>query len=197
MRAWLLVAAFLMLSAGANAADSKTHRVQKIAEDVYLFITNEAGISSNAMAVVNKDDVLLVDSHNDPRSARQLVEAIKTVTPKPVRYVVNTHFHFDHVGGNEVFGSSAEIIGSVFTHYQLSHNGLQGRTAQFFVGPRGTEVLKAEGLRKAIAAETDAAKKAQMLKQASEIEAANASIAKAVETPSTLVVKNNLILHRG
>ena len=44
-----------------------------------------------------------------------LLEEVKRLTPKPVRYVINTHFHFDHAHGNQIFGAGVDIIGHEFT----------------------------------------------------------------------------------
>jgi cyclase len=190
------LAALTTMSAGAHAAEPKSHHVQKIAKDIYLFEPTEAHINSNTLVIVNQDDVLIVDSHNDPRSAKQLVADIKTVTSKPIRYVINTHFHFDHVGGNEVFGD-AEIIGSVFTHHQLSHDSLKGRTAQTILGPNGLIQQWTDGLKKSIAAESDPTKKAKWQKSLAEITASNRSVAEEVETPPTIAVKDKLTLYRA
>ncbi|GLV28347.1 hypothetical protein TomTYG75_08700 [Sphingobium sp. TomTYG75] len=189
-------AALTAMSAGVHAAETKSHHVQKIAEDIYLFEPAEAHINSNTLVIVNRDDVLIVDSHNDPRSARQLVADIKTVTSKPIRYVINTHFHFDHVGGNEVF-SNAEIIGSVFTHHQLSNNSFKGRTAQIFYGPNGMMQKWADDLKKSTETESDPIKKAKLQQSLAEITASNLSVTNEVETPPTIAVKDKLTLYRG
>ena len=57
---------------------------------------------SNAGIVINDEDVLIVDSHVSPAAADVLLEDLKTVTNKPVRFVVNTHWHMDHSHGNQV-----------------------------------------------------------------------------------------------
>ena len=71
------------------------------------------------MVVVNEEDVLLVDSHITPDAARELVKSVSTITDKPVRYVVNTHWHFDHAHGNQFFSKGVEIIGHEYTREKL------------------------------------------------------------------------------
>ena len=63
-------------------------------------------INCNAAVVVYDEGVLVVDTHSRPSSALALVEQIKTVSDKPVRYAVNTHFHWDHAQGNQAYPSA-------------------------------------------------------------------------------------------
>lgn len=65
---------------------------------------------TNAGIIVGDEGVLVVDSLRVPSFARDLVADVKRLTPKPVRYVVDTHSHFDHAWGNEEFPDAA-IIG--------------------------------------------------------------------------------------
>ena len=60
---------------------------------------------SNAALIVGADHLLIVDSHMTPAAARALLADLPAVTDKPVRYVINTHFHFDHVHGSPPHGS--------------------------------------------------------------------------------------------
>jgi glyoxylase-like metal-dependent hydrolase (beta-lactamase superfamily II) len=87
--------------------------IVKVADGVYAAI-GRAGVASNGAFIVNKDDVLVVDTHFRPSWANDLIAEIRKITNKPVRYVVNTHWHNDHVQGNQayvsVFGSSVEYI---------------------------------------------------------------------------------------
>jgi cyclase len=85
----------------------KTYKFEKVAEGVY-YATGGSG--SNNVVIVNDQDVVLVDDGTTPAAARAFLEDIKTITSKPVRYVVNTHFHYDHTDGNSVFGPEVQII---------------------------------------------------------------------------------------
>ncbi len=113
---------------GAAAPDdrqSETHRFDEVAPGVYHATgTGAVSIGSNAMVVVNEEDVLLVDSHITPDAARELIRSVTTITDKPVRYVVNTHFHFDHAHGNQIFPEGVEIIGHEYTRERLLGNVL-------------------------------------------------------------------------
>ena len=95
-------------------------RFNKVAEGVYHAIgTGALQVVGNSAVIVNDDDVMIVDDHVSPAAAWVLLEEVKKLTPKPVRYVVNTHFHFDHAHGNQVFGPDVEIIGHEFTRQML------------------------------------------------------------------------------
>ena len=78
----------------------KVYKFEKVADGVY-YATGGSG--SNNVVIVNDRDVLLVDDGTTPAAARAFLADIKLVTEKPVRYVVNTHFHYDHTDGNSVF----------------------------------------------------------------------------------------------
>ena len=74
---------------------------------------------SNAAIVINDSDVLVVDSHVSPAAAWVLLEELKAITPKPVRYAATTYFHYDHAHGNQIYGPDVEIIGHEFTRQML------------------------------------------------------------------------------
>jgi len=64
----------------------------------------------NAGFVVGTDSVLVVDAFATPAAAEELAAEIKRITPHPVRWVVNTHYHFDHVGGDAVFTRAGAAV---------------------------------------------------------------------------------------
>ncbi|HEY2008011.1 MAG TPA: MBL fold metallo-hydrolase [Rhizomicrobium sp.] len=68
------------------------------------------GDESNAGFIVGDDAVLVVDSFFEPDTAKALLGEIRRITTKPVRYVVNTHYHVDHVSGDQVFKDAGAII---------------------------------------------------------------------------------------
>jgi cyclase len=73
---------------------------------------------SNAGFVIGDDGVLVVDSFINPDAARALVGEIHRLTPKPIRYVVNTHYHFDHTGGDQALRDAGAII--------IAHRNVRG-----------------------------------------------------------------------
>ena len=103
-----------------------------MADGVYFaFARPQAVGNCNAAIFVNSADVLVVDSHSKPSAASGLIAQIKKqITPKPVRYLVDTHFHWDHAQGNagyrDAFGRDLQIISSAKTK-QLEAEFLQAR----------------------------------------------------------------------
>ncbi len=79
--------------------------IEKVAEDLYVIIGN----GGNVGVLVTEEGVVLVDAKFEP-DYDDIVAQVKSVTPKPVKYVINTHHHSDHAGGNTRFIEVAEII---------------------------------------------------------------------------------------
>ena len=115
MKRKLLGVAALLVSVSllAPAGMAQSFDIVKVADGVYAAI-GKPGVLSNGAFIVNKDDVLVVDTHFRPSWAKDLIAEIRKITNKPVRYVVNTHWHNDHVQGNQsyvsVFGPGVEYI---------------------------------------------------------------------------------------
>jgi glyoxylase-like metal-dependent hydrolase (beta-lactamase superfamily II) len=103
----------------------------RVADGVYAAIGKNTApmlIGSNAAIIVNEDDVVVVDSHYTPSAARALLAEIKQLTDKPVRYIVNTHWHNDHTQGNQaylnVFPGGAEFISSHLTREDIEKKAI-------------------------------------------------------------------------
>jgi len=80
-----------------------TYRTEKVGEGIYAFITPEerSGFQAgNSIAIIGDDGVLVFDTGNIPSATRRQIAEIKKLTEKPVRYVVNSHWHPDHNLGN-------------------------------------------------------------------------------------------------
>lgn len=83
----------------------------ELAPGVYAAIDGPEGRSgSNAGFIIGDDGVVVVDSFSNVAAATALLGEIRRLTPKPVRFVVNTHYHFDHVGGDAVFAEAGAIV---------------------------------------------------------------------------------------
>jgi cyclase len=94
--------------------------IQKVGNGVYFaFARPQAEINCNAAIFVRSKDVVVVDTHSKPSAAAGLIGQLKReVTPKPVRYVINTHFHWDHTQGNHAYrltGEKVDFIASATT----------------------------------------------------------------------------------
>jgi glyoxylase-like metal-dependent hydrolase (beta-lactamase superfamily II) len=116
--------AFLLAAGLARAADATPYPFSfeevKLAPGVYGFIekTGHAVVSGNSVAIVGDDGVVVVDTGHHPRLTRMMIERLRAITPKPVLYVVNTHWHNDHVSGNALYAEAfphARFIAHAFT----------------------------------------------------------------------------------
>src|SRR5204863_3474152 len=142
----------------------KAFRFNKVREGVdHAVGTRALAVVGYSSIIVNDNDVILVDDHVSPAAASVLLDELKEITAKPVRTVINTHFHYDHAHGNQVFGKDVEIIGHEFTREML----LGGKSVQmplyqsYVTGLPG----QIEDLKKRIAAESDPARKAMLQTQ--------------------------------
>src|SRR5215472_9107659 len=99
------------LSSLAYAADAPDFTVKKLGDGVYAAISPDGSkAGSNAGFVVGSNGVLVVDTFVSTAAARDLLAEIRKVTNLPVRFVVNTHYHLDHTGGNAVFADAGANI---------------------------------------------------------------------------------------
>lgn len=125
-----------------------TFEFQKLADGVYASIRREPvglGVDANNLFVIGDDGVLVVDTNFGPSSTRQVLAELRRVTDKPVKYVVNTHPHDDHVLGNAVYREAypnAEFIGHAFLTEYLPGKGAANRKAQVENLPGFAEALQ-------------------------------------------------------
>jgi cyclase len=147
---------------------------------------------ANSVIVVGEDGVLLVDSGAGTNEARALREAIRRVTDRPVRYVVDTHFHFDHALGHEAF-PEALTIGHDATRAGLVLGVRQPTLAGNLAGMTG----RIAGLEAEAEAEKNAARKAQLRGQATALEAYRRQLAALTPSPSNLTFGQGLTLWLG
>jgi glyoxylase-like metal-dependent hydrolase (beta-lactamase superfamily II) len=100
-----------------------------VAEGVWVAVAAPAyKVNCNAAIIEDGDGVMVVDTHSKPSAARVIVGMLRELTPKPVRYVVNTHFHWDHWHGNEVYPAAypgAEIVSNQITREAMVKKGLK------------------------------------------------------------------------
>ena len=164
-----LFLSFLVLPASLMAqrvVESDSHRFEEVAEGVWHVSGNGTiHTMSNAMVLVGEFDTLIVDSHVTPVAARALIDSLSVVTDKPVRYLVNCHYHFDHAHGNQSFPDGVEIIGHEFTRAKLNGdigNVLEERTFRSFSDPVPSIV---SNLERQVEEESDSGRRAQLQEQ--------------------------------
>jgi len=140
-----LLVLLLLLCPGAAFAQAPAapptpdFTLKKLAEGVYAGINPDGGRGgSNAGFIIGKDCVAVVDTFVSEAAARALLAEIRKVTDLPIRFVINTHYHLDHTGGNRVF---AEAGAAIIAHKNLA-GWLKTENLKFF-GPTPTPEQKA------------------------------------------------------
>ena len=102
----VLTLALAILCAGSAAKaqelnpSSSPPTVRQIASDLYFFYDYSG---SNSVFLVTDEGVLVIDTRQHPRAGEDLLQRIRKITNKPIRWVINSHFHGDHTFGNAVF----------------------------------------------------------------------------------------------
>jgi glyoxylase-like metal-dependent hydrolase (beta-lactamase superfamily II) len=108
---WALAALAGTASAQVRSPAALPFVLKQVGPGVYAAIDGpEHKAGSNAGFVIGDDGVLVVDSFFNLDAAKALVGEIHRLTPKPIRYVVNTHYHLDHTGGDQVLREAGAII---------------------------------------------------------------------------------------
>src|ERR1035438_10231107 len=103
--------------AAAPTSGGKLFDIQKAANGVFFAHARaQARVNCNAAIFVRSKDVVVVDAHSKPSAAASLIAQIKReVTEKPVRYIINTHFHWDHIQGNHAYRMAESQIDFIAT----------------------------------------------------------------------------------
>jgi len=121
---WSFVLGLLFL---ATTVSAQSFDIVPMADGVYAAI-GRAGVASNGAFIVTDDEVVVVDTHFRPSWAKDLIAEIRKVTDKPVRFVINTHWHNDHVQGNQayadVFGRNVEYLAQHMTRDDIINKAI-------------------------------------------------------------------------
>jgi cyclase len=194
MKRCFLLALLLLLPASCLAED--LFEIKPLADGVYAAIAKPTyRVNSNSAIILLGDGVLVVDANSTPSAARSLIEQIKKLTPKPVKYVVNTHFHSDHTQGDAAYPNAwpagVEIISSEATRASLEQRGIPRWKHEIVAMPQEIEQLKSD-LQNAASAE----QKESIQRRISEAEAYFAELKNIQVILPTMTVDRRLILHR-
>jgi len=115
------------------AAQKPQFEVVRVGEGVYACVRTEPPgltVNGNTVFIINDDDVVVVDTTLTPGSAKETIAALKKLTNKPVKYVINTHWHDDHVMGNVAYREAfpgVEFIAHTNTRTYLPSTGMNNR----------------------------------------------------------------------
>ncbi|MBI3940499.1 MAG: MBL fold metallo-hydrolase [Acidobacteria bacterium] len=136
----LAVAGFMTFPVQTRAVTGETAEFRKLADDVYAYVgkLNEA----NATVVVTSEGVVVIDTGNSQPETRNLLKHIQSVTRQPVRYVIISQNHGDHIQGTPLFSPPATVI----LHQKVARDWLAWKPHLIKVWrkrfPERTEALK-------------------------------------------------------
>lgn len=126
-----------LLPSTPPAADARTppakFDVLKLSEGVYAAVRRDPpgfAVESNSVFIVGDDGVIVVDAQSNLAATRETLAALRKITDKPVRYVVNTHWHDDHVVGNQVYAEAfpgVQFVAHAATRAYLPTKGAEAR----------------------------------------------------------------------
>jgi glyoxylase-like metal-dependent hydrolase (beta-lactamase superfamily II) len=102
---FLLTISIIALNSFAQNYDSINIKATKVAGSIYML----EGSGGNIGALIGDDGIILVDDQFAPLSEK-IKKSLATLSNKPIKFIINTHFHFDHSDGNKVFGEEGVII---------------------------------------------------------------------------------------
>ncbi|HEU4365378.1 MAG TPA: MBL fold metallo-hydrolase [Candidatus Krumholzibacteria bacterium] len=138
-RTGALAAGALTAAAGALAqpnADEVTIKSTRVAGNVYML----EGRGGNMGVCIGPDGVLLIDDQFAPL-AEKIRAALRDLDPGPLEFILNTHYHGDHVGGNPVFGKEGTIIAHENVRKRVSARQEGGERVREALDPAGWPVV--------------------------------------------------------
>lgn len=191
-----------LLAVAASLAANAGARTEKVSDGVYASIRTEPPglfFDSNVTFIERDEDVVVVDANFSLASARANLAELRKITAKPVRYVVNTHWHDDHITGNRVWRDAypgVEFVGHTSAAADMAGVGETNRQ-----GLRANAGNFAAALRKRIAEGTSLAKapiteeeKGSYASDAGLIDQYLADVPQMEIIPPTLSVESRLVL---
>lgn len=182
----------LISTANLFAAGENNPELEKIDEGIYVRIVSPEGNAvANVGVIVLDHAVLVFDTHFTPEAGRELLKQIRALTPKPVRYVVNSHFHPDHTHGNQAF-AEAQFIGSTATRRDVLDIDLASMNRTIGIAKNQLEKLRRE-----YSKNSDGAQKQNIRDQIKNREEYLASVSHLKIIPPVLTLDDSLSIRDG
>lgn len=179
----------------------------KVSEGVYAAMRKEPSgltVNANSVFIINETDVIVVDTTLTPGSAKETLAALRKLTTKPVKYVINTHWHDDHIMGNQVYLEAfpdVQFIAHTKTREYLPTTGLTNRKEAMsptgypqFIAFLRSQLEKNESLGGGAMTEEERVTIASDIRIAEQYMAENPSVH--IILP-TMTIEDRLTLHRG
>ncbi|MDQ3816704.1 MAG: MBL fold metallo-hydrolase [Acidobacteriota bacterium] len=191
--AWLIIAFILSaLSASAAPKAEDDFQLVKVADGVYAAIAKPGGLASgNAGFVIGDDGVLIFDTFFTPAALEELIGVIEEQTKLPVRYAVNSHYHLDHTGGNQVLAARGVPI--------IAHDNVMGwqteKNRRFLPAPEELQKRRADALKQLDATPADQAEKRTQLER--QIRRLDALVGIKLTNPTLTFSSGEMHLHLG
>jgi glyoxylase-like metal-dependent hydrolase (beta-lactamase superfamily II) len=169
--------------------------LKPVVDGVYAAVAKPVHkLNSNAVVIVLDDGVLVVDAHSKPSAARGLMAQIRTVTGKPVTYVVDSHFHWDHAQGNAAYPAAwpqgLEIVAAEATRENIEQRGIPRMKREILQLP--SEIA---ALRNQLARATDDRQRSGIEDRIGQTERYLAELQAMPATLPTLTLDRSLTLH--
>ena len=157
LRVSILVAVLAAAVLGQGAKPEKSFAVERLADGVYALVRQEPAslwFTPNNVFIIGRSGVVVVDSNITSEQTREILAELRRITDKPVRYVVNTHWHEDHIIGNRVYRDAfpgVKFVGHRSTLTDLPEVGAANRKSSLqngrgFVGLLEGKLEKGENL---------------------------------------------------
>jgi cyclase len=190
-----------VMSAHAETADKDLFELKKVGDGVYAAIAAARyKVNCNAAVIMTNDGVVVVDSHSKPSAAHALYNEIHSITKQPIRKIINTHFHWDHWQGNEVYTSAnpgVEVVATERTKENMTRpdagvGGVPYIEKQLAALPGEIAKLKED-----IQKETDPAKKANLQSNLQQAEEYRKELQNLKPALPTRTVSTTTTLHEG
>ncbi|MDI1240968.1 MAG: MBL fold metallo-hydrolase [bacterium] len=145
------------ITAYSQLAKERSFDVQKVGDGVYAVIRREPAsfwFNANNVFIVGKHDVIVVDANITAAYTKEVIDALREITDKPVKYVINTHWHEDHIIGNRAYREAfpdAKFVGHRSTLKDLPEIGGANRKGTLengrgFVGMLEASLEKGESI---------------------------------------------------
>jgi len=193
-----IFAAYLWIDARAQSGGpivSGAHRFEKVAEGIYYATTSGImSVGANSPVFINDDEAMIIDSSITPAAARAMVADIKAITNKPIRYVIDSHYHYDHAHGNQVYLPTATVIGHENTYKRLQTNVMEQYTFLSSVTPVPARV---DALKQRVAQEKDPEQKATLERQIKSSLDYLEQVKETKVTPPNVTLDRRMTLYRG
>ena len=189
----------------AAATTTPNFTLEKVSDGVYAAIRNNApglGADGTSVFIINDDDVVVVDTTGSLAGAKEEIEALRKLTPKPVRYVINTHWHFDHVTGNQVYRDAypgVQFIAHATTREDLAAKAESSRKEMAAGLPGFVADLKKllETNKNFAGDELNDVERASLRSDVAQAEGVIAEAPQVQVVLPTITVNDRLTLHRG